>query len=465
MAKRLFGLLVMLIILASASLSYAENDVIGLSLDGQSILSDTTAMIVSGRTLVPARAVFEAMGGVVAWDDARREVTVTRGSSEVKLIIDSKTAIIDGLPKDMDVPAAIISERTMIPVRFVSEALGYQVDWDDTNRIVNIKTPETDPLQLSITGIGFFESEQEYKVTITGNKRIDAYKNFSMSSPERVVLDIANGILGQISTPIIPINDNIMGIRFSQFDEKTTRIVVDLKKQIPASVSLAEDDKSLIIVFSKSRAPVDDQTGGGLPELVELAKDKLVVIDAGHGGKDPGAIGFSNGQSVLYEKDVNLDVAQRMNELLKQQGANTYMIRSFDTSVSLLERPAMANALNAHLFISIHNNSSDSSNLKGFEVLYFNKESDISSNIKSRTFADFAQTALVEKLGIAFKSPQERPTLAVLNKTSMPAIIIEGAFLSNPEDLALIMTDDYKQNYAMAAAKAIINALNASVRL
>ena len=464
MAKRLYGLLVMLIILASASLSYAENDPIGLRLDGKDILPDTTAMIVSGRVLVPARAVFEAMGGMVAWDDARREVTVTRGILVVKLIIDSKTATINGLPKDMDVPAAIISERTMIPVRFVAETLGYEVDWDDTNRIVNIKTPETDLIQLSIIGIGFSESDKEYQVTITGNKSIDAYKNFAMNSPERFVLDIANGILGQINAPIIPNNDSIMGIRFSQFDENTTRIVVDLKKQTPTSVSLSDDKKNLVIAFSKSGVPIGDQTGN-LPVLDELAKDKLVIIDAGHGGRDPGAIGFRSGQAVLYEKDVNLDVALRMNELLKQQGANTYMIRNLDTFVSLLERPAMANALNAHLFVSIHNNSSDSSAMKGFEVLYFNKVSDINSNIKSRTFADFAQTALVEKLGIAFKSPQERPSLAVLNKTSMPAIIIEGAFLSNPDDLAMIMTDDYKQNYSIAAAQAIINALNASVRL
>jgi len=89
----------------------------------------------------------------------------------------------------------------------------------------------------------------------------------------------------------------------------------------------------------------------------------------------------------------------------------------------------------------------------------------MSTKIGSHAFADIAQTALVEKLGIPFKSPQERPPLAVLNKTLMPAIIIEGAFLSNASDLAMIMTDEYKENYAMAAAEAVINALNASVRL
>ena len=460
--KKLAVLLLTLLLMTSVSISYAENDAVGLRLDGKVISSDTPAVIVSERTLVPARAVFEAMGGNVAWDEPLREVTVTLGRSVVKLVIDSKTAYVDGEAITMDVAASIISERTLIPVRFVAEAFGYEVKWDEPSRMVDLISPQSSQTGLRITGIDFSETEEGYQVRIIGSKSIAEYDDFVMNNPDRLVLDLADSTLGQVERPAITTNDRIQGIRFSQFDKETVRVVVDLKKVSPASVGLSDDQKSLIVLFSKSGEPIDEPTGE-MPVLIQEAKSKLIVIDAGHGGKDPGAIGYSNGQSVLYEKEVNLDVALRINGLLQEQGANVYMMRSQDTAISLLERPAMANALNADLYISIHNNSSDNAAMRGFEVLYYNKSSETTYSIASSDFADLAQTALVRELGMAFKTPQERPTLAVLNKTVMPAIIIEGAFLSNPEDLALIMTEVYRVNYARAAATAIILALNESV--
>lgn len=466
--KRPYRLLLMMIlfVIVLPSLAYAENDAVGLRLDGKEIVSDSPAIIVAGRTLVPARAIFEAMGGTVAWDEALREVTVVLGSSAVKLKIESKTALVDGNPKDMDVAAAIIGGRTMIPVRFVSEAFGCKVDWNNDKRIVSITTPGASPsipANLIISRISFAESDSDYTVSMTADKTIETYKDFVLTGPDRFVLDIVNGTLSQIEAAVVPNNDTIKALRYSQFDAGTIRIVVDLKKRTPSSVRVSEDQKTLYIIFPKSGGITVDQPGV-LPELDVLANDKLVVIDAGHGGKDPGAIGFIDGKAVLFEKDVNLDVAQRVNAFLQKQGVNTYMIRSLDTSVSLLERPAMANALNADLFISIHNNSSDSAAMKSFEVLFFNKETDKNYKIGSRLFANMAQVTLSEELGNAFRMPQERPNLAVLNKTLMPAIITEGAFMSNPSDLAMIMTDDYKNNYAIAAARAVINALNAGVR-
>jgi hypothetical protein len=184
--KKAFGFLLALVIIASTTMSYAENEAIGLRLDGKVIPTDTPAVIVSERTLVPARAVFEAMGGTVTWDDSLREVTVTLGSSMVKLIIDSKTAYVDGVAVDMDVAASIISERTLIPVRFVAEAFGYQVKWDDPTRTVDLITPASDLTELSILGIDFSELDEGYRVTITGNKGITAYNDFVLKDLYRI---------------------------------------------------------------------------------------------------------------------------------------------------------------------------------------------------------------------------------------------------------------------------------------
>lgn len=461
MMKKLAGLLLMLLLMvtSTAFMSYAENDAIGLRLDGKEILSDSPAVIIADRTLVPARAVFEAMGGIVSWDDPSREVTVTLGTTVVKLKIDLKTASVNGVPQEMDVAAMIISERTMIPVRFVSEALGYSVAWDDPTRVVSITTPESNQENLIITGIHFEETDSAYKIIVSANQAVMNYKSFTLPSPDRYVLDIDGGTLGQVTSPTVPENAVIKGIRFSQFDPTTIRIVADLTKQAAASINASGDQKNLSLVFPKSGEAAGEDSAV-LPELNPLASGKLVIIDAGHGGKDPGAIGFVDGKPILFEKDVNLDVALRIEKLLKEKGVSTSLIRSLDTSVNLLERPIIANAAAASLFISIHNNSSESPLISGFEVLFYNKASESNYAINSGTFADLARGALQEEFGSAYKLPQERPSLAVLNKTLMPAIIIEGAYMSNPMDLALIMTDAYKEKYALAAARAIILTLN-----
>jgi hypothetical protein len=107
---------------------------VNLYVDTQLIQTDTPPQIVGGRTLVPARAILEAVGATVEWDAATKTATGTKNDTVVKIVIGSKTAYVNDESKTLDVPAQIINNRTMLPARFVSEALNCTVTWDSKTR-------------------------------------------------------------------------------------------------------------------------------------------------------------------------------------------------------------------------------------------------------------------------------------------------------------------------------------------
>jgi len=107
-------------------------------LDGQTVTLDTPPVIVSGRTLVPLRAIIEGLGGAVTWVPETRSVEVGFNGTTLLLQIGNRTAVVNGEAVTMDVPAAIMNGRTMLPVRFVSEHLGADVQWEELTKTVTI---------------------------------------------------------------------------------------------------------------------------------------------------------------------------------------------------------------------------------------------------------------------------------------------------------------------------------------
>ena len=105
---------------------------------GNEVDFDVYPRIVDGRTLVPVRAIFEKIGAKVSWDEKEQIVKITRGSTEVVLRIGSKAAFVDDKKVELDVPASIIKGRTLVPVRFIAEGLGFKVGWDGGSRTVTI---------------------------------------------------------------------------------------------------------------------------------------------------------------------------------------------------------------------------------------------------------------------------------------------------------------------------------------
>lgn len=178
-------------------------------------------------------------------------------------------------------------------------------------------------------------------------------------------------------------------------------------------------------------------------------KGTLIVIDAGHGGKDPGAVG-----SKAQEKTLTLKAAQMLESALLKQGFKVYMTRSTDEYVNLYDRAAMANDLNATLFVSIHINAFTNPSVNGVEVLYGNE-----SMSSDRGLAQSIQNELIGALGATNRGIASRPRLVVLRETTMTSVLAELGFISNAAEQDKLMSDAYLQKAADAMAKGIVNFL------
>ncbi|QOX63216.1 AMIN domain-containing protein [Anoxybacterium hadale] len=440
---------------------------VALQIDGKSVNSDVPPVIIKERTLIPLRAVFESMGAQVTWNDQARIAAVALGSSSVQLDIDREAAFVNGNQAAMDVPALIINDRTMIPLRFVAESLNCGIGWDDLTRTVSIQSPVTREFN-KITSVKIQEKSDYYRVIIEAENGIEAYNTFVYDNPQRFGVDLKNMALGDGDGEIKENNDLIKTVRYDQFAPETARVVVELKEKVAGKVSFSDNGTKMYIDFDKNQqqnsGDLGDVTIDGLNVVDWRAAKKIVFIDSGHGGSDTGSQAKRDGVEILNEKDVNLDIALRLNRMLKAAGVSTYMLRETDTTVTLYDRPAMANGVNADLYVSVHNNSTDKNpSAKGTETYYYSKTGESDYNIYSKELAELVQKYMVANLGTVDRRVKSEPAYAVLNKTKMPAIIIEGAFLSNTEDLKLMMTDEFRENYALAAARAIIEILNKSV--
>lgn len=136
-------LLVQLVIVGGAHGAQAIKVVI----NGKETSFNPPPIMVEGKVLVPARQVLETLGAEVEWDEETQAVYVDKGFTSIELMIDEDFALVNGAPKDLDVPAQLIKGRTYIPLRFVSQSLGAKVDWDAATWTVNITLEPEKPLE------------------------------------------------------------------------------------------------------------------------------------------------------------------------------------------------------------------------------------------------------------------------------------------------------------------------------
>ena len=150
--------------------------------DGQGLVSDVSPTIENGVTLVPLRAIFQSLGAEVNWDGTTQTVTATKSSTTVKLIIGQKTAYKNGNPVDLQVPGKIVNGSTLVPLRFVSEALGAKVDWDGATQTITITSSQSasDVIKVHFLDVGqadciYIDLPADNDILIDGGNEADGF--------------------------------------------------------------------------------------------------------------------------------------------------------------------------------------------------------------------------------------------------------------------------------------------------
>lgn len=185
----------------------------------------------------------------------------------------------------------------------------------------------------------------------------------------------------------------------------------------------------------------------------KLPGERLVIVDAGHGGTDPGAM--HNG---LIEKELNIDIALRLKNLFRGTNVRIHLTRGDDSYVGLGERTAVANAMNADLFLSIHNNAYLVAST-GTETFYHNTNPQTKNGVSAGEFATILQKHLISDLGLMNRGVK-RADFSVLRHSLMPAALVEIAFLTNTNDASKLRDPVFRQRSAAALYKAINETLS-----
>lgn len=174
---------------------------------------------------------------------------------------------------------------------------------------------------------------------------------------------------------------------------------------------------------------------------------KIICVDPGHGGKDPGAVNGSKHESIAA-----LAIARKVGAMLESKGYEVVYTRTTDKHITLAERCAISNNKGANAFISIHLNASTNRNAHGIETWHYYKVGD-----KTKELANNIQNALIESTSATNRGVKTTETLYVLKHTIAPAVLVECGFISNHEESELLFDDDYQNKIANAIVTGIEN--------
>lgn len=317
-----------------------------------------------------------------------------------------------------------------------------------------------------------------------------------LANPDRLFFDVKNCLLSEgVSRSQLLQNGIIKSVRASQFDGETVRVVLDIIDLKNYSAFTLEDPNRLVIdVYSRKSPrspPVKKKTGEARFKGI-----RSVLIDPGHGGKDPGAVG----QGGLREKDVVLDIGLKLGRILEKEGLEVIYTRKKDIFVPLNERTEIANERGADLFISIHTNASRNRKTRGVETFFLNWTSnreamrvaarenkisyskmeqvqselqvillDLARNNKQKESMELAHSVQNTMVGTLKKHysriKNHRVKWAlfyVLVGAEMPSVLVEVSFISNREEEKRLSTDKYRSRIAEALAAGVTDYIRQS---
>ena len=269
------------------------------------------------------------------------------------------------------------------------------------------------------------------------------YKTFRLSNPERYVIDFEN--LSEIADSSLPSPTSAASGKFVRSmrvgnpvigEHAVGRLVLDLA-DVSTAVSENKDNQSNTITI---------QVGGQETSLLAGLKApaaSTVILDAGHGGTDPGAQrGDTN------EKDITLAIVKKTDRYLKASGVKVLLTRSEDKTVSLAERVELTNKTRPDAFLSVHINSLESkTDIHGIETYY--------QTPQSERMAKLIHKSLVDGLKAPDRSVR-KAKFYVVNRTTVPAVLAEVGFISHKDEKKQLSTEAYQEKVAAALARGVV---------
>ncbi|WP_019910044.1 N-acetylmuramoyl-L-alanine amidase family protein [Paenibacillus sp. HW567] len=469
---------------------------------------------VNGSVMIPIRVVVENLGFDVKWEQKSRKVTVQQYGKSVQLAVGSTTAEADGVTLALNAAPKQTGGTVLVPIRFVSEQFGLKVGWDNTDKTVYLSgglpsgtdtsgnplpsptsvpsitpAPTPTPVPTSVPadnsgtdgdvviGIGVptptpipgsagtvVSSPQVMGAVFSENRLIIAAAGGAkptvtkMTGPDRIVIDFPGaafasdfaGSFPGVSTSGSPQGKldvtgypQITEVRYALFSlsPPTVRFVIQTVGVQPYQVS-TDPGTGLVTVDlnAVNNSPNPGGTGAnGKP---------IVVLDAGHGGTQSGAVSLTK----RLEKDFNLAVVRKVGALLMQEGlVEVVYTRIEDKTLGLQARVDIAEAAKANLFLSVHGNSlpteyPNRDKVNGSETYY--------SRTESLPLAQIMHKHLIA--GTGFKDNGVRTkSLHVTRETSMPAVLLEVGYLTNPGNEASMYDEQFQDSLAREIAAGI----------
>jgi N-acetylmuramoyl-L-alanine amidase len=363
--------------------------------------------------------------------------------------------------------------------------------------------PQEPAKPARITGIRHWSSADSSTVVLDLEDQVQ-YEAHRLSNPDRIYFDLHDTLLApELEGKTIEIGDALLSrLRVAHPGSGLTRVVLETKGNPNYSVSLEPNPYRLVVQLRKTgeggksqlnlfpgeagreamAITVPPPTHEDLQLRAHVAKLRIVV-DAGHGGWDLGTVGRRG----LLEKDLVLEIAQRLGKLLETRlGAEVILTRKDDNYIPLDERAGMANQAQADLFVSVHANYSDLPSARGVETYYTNSFSAPSANDletragnnskiptnavlspadlhdkieQSRRLAASVQRSLYATLAADNPGLRDRgvkeASYVVLTETAMPGILAEVSFVSSPTDEQKLRSDGYREQIAEALYRGI----------
>ncbi len=474
-----------------------ETTTVDLICDGAPLETDMPAILVDGRTMVPVRVISEQLGCAVVWKQDSQTVVIQSGDSTIQLIIGDPIALVDGIETplyDGVAPTLVQIDgggRTMVPLRFISESLGANIDWNQDTQTASIATNKAFSGEVSLP----IATEDGIFIATTGDLTPTIFE-----LPQRVVLDFPDGLLegGTLGSLALDDHTAITSIRYNQYDngyvdyDRVARVVLDMAEGFDLShLSILSKDTGISITMASDEVPseeipeeeyveneeaVDDletdvvepsEDGGseqehpkleedvpeleaeGLTEEEEAPQEVIplysVMLDAGHGGEEVSATHFG-----VDEKTVTLPIALKTGQLLEAAGFAVSYTRTEDVKVTLQERVDMANDQAVDIFISIHANAFPTNpDIAGIETYY------LYEGEGGKDLASAIQTNLMDATDAANRGIKAAGYYVVTH-TLMPAVLSELGFLTNEEECMKLIDEDYQWQLAVGIANGVL---------